>query len=59
MKVCYANNWLPAIASVIEERYIAIDEQDQIAGYNKSALKTLQVSETQIEAPDCRQSVLM
>ncbi|PWV51597.1 PAS domain-containing sensor histidine kinase [Chitinophaga sp. S165] len=59
MKIDHANNWWPAIADAIEEGYIAIDEQDQIVGYNKSALKTLQVSETRFKDPDFWQSLLM
>ncbi|SHN08820.1 hypothetical protein [Chitinophaga sp. CF418] len=59
MKIDHANSWLPAIAQAIEEGYIAIDEQDRIVGHNKSALKALQVSETQKEAPDFRDAVRM
>lgn len=59
MKIDHANSWLPAIAEAIEEGYIAIDEQDRIIAYNKSALKALQVSETQIASPDFWKAVRM
>lgn len=59
MRINHANSWWPAIADAIEEGYIAIDEQDQIVGYNKSALKTLQLPETRFKDPDFWQSLQM
>jgi PAS domain S-box-containing protein len=51
MKINHANNWWPSIADAIDEGFCAIDEHDELLGYNKSALQILNVSEQQIEDP--------
>lgn len=48
MRISHANNWFSAIADAIEEGYIAIDEHDQVVGYNRSALQTLHITEDQL-----------
>jgi PAS domain S-box-containing protein len=52
MMIEHANKWWTTIANAIEEGYIAIDEHDNIADYNASALRILQITDTQLNDAD-------